>query len=175
MQRDDKIPEASDVNSFRWKTLIIFHKYAANLRSTKLRRGCGVNTNLCGIGRSTTKKLFFLRCKPLLQSWFQTRGRKKYATRVAESRGAAARIAVLADKYLYVHSRVDIARTRGVVCRRACLFRRRGKKGIHFSREKRGGISRVCFDAFVRDIIFLKAIPCDTDIIKRTTVNEICT
>lgn len=102
-------------------------------------------------------------------------GEKKYATRVAESRGAAARIAVLADKYLYVHSRVNIARTRGVVCRRACLFRRRGKKGIHFSREKRGGISRVCFDAFVRNIIFLKAIPCDTDIIKRTTVNEICT
>lgn len=41
MQRDGKIPEANDVNNFRRKTLIIFHKYAANLRNTKLRRGCG--------------------------------------------------------------------------------------------------------------------------------------
>lgn len=59
MQRDGEIPEASDVNSFRRRTLIIFHKYAANLRSTKLRRGCGVNTNLCGTGRSNDEKTFF--------------------------------------------------------------------------------------------------------------------
>lgn len=115
MQRDGKIPEASDVNSFRRRTLIIFHKYAANLRSTKLRRGCGVNTNLCGTGRSTTKKLFFLRCKPVAKLIPDKGEKKKYATRarVSESRGAAARTAVLADKYLYVHSRVDIARTTG--------------------------------------------------------------
>jgi len=61
--------------------------------------------------------------------------------RVSESRGAAARTAVPADKYLYVYSRVDIARTQGVACTR--VSRRCKKKEIYFLREKRGGILRV--------------------------------
>jgi len=84
MQRE--ILEASNVNSFRRRTLIIFHKYAANLRSTKLRRGYGVNTNLCGTGRSTTKKLFFLRCKPVAKLIPDKREKKKiYHARVYQS------------------------------------------------------------------------------------------
>jgi len=66
MQRDGEIPEVSDVNSFGWRTLIIFHKYIANLRSTKLRWARrGVNTNLCGTRRSTMKKFFSFIVNPL--------------------------------------------------------------------------------------------------------------
>lgn len=112
--------------------------------------------------RSTTKKLFFLCCKPVAKLIPDKREKKKYATRarVRVKRGGYACTAILADKYLYVHSRVDIARTWDIACTRACLFRWREKKGIHFSREKRGGILRVYFDAsgisfFKRDPLFV--------------------
>lgn len=96
------------------------------------------------------RKNFFSFVVNPLQSWFQTRGRKKkYITRacIRVKRSGYTRNVVLVDKYLYVHSRVDIARIRSVACTRACFFRWCEKKGIHFSREKRGEISRVCFDA----------------------------
>lgn len=69
--------------------------------------------------------------------------------RVSESRGAAARTVVPADKYLYVHSRVDIARTWDIVYNtRVCLFhwrkkKKKGKKNSLFAREARRDFTRL--------------------------------
>jgi len=58
--------------------------------------------------------------------------------RARVSRGAAARTVVPTDKYLYVHSRVDIARIQDVACMRVSFVDVK-KKGFTFRTRSAAG------------------------------------
>lgn len=106
---------------------------------------------------STTKKLFFLRCKPVAKLIPDKGERKKnmpYA-RVSESQEGRLHAPRYPRINIYTCTHASTSHAPGVLCVRVRVsFVDVEKKGIHFSREKHGGISRVCFDAFARDIIF---------------------
>lgn len=168
MQRDGEIPKASDVNSFRRRTLIIFHKCAANLRSTKLRRGLRREYKFMRHRPySTTKKLFFLRCKPVAKLIPDKGERKKnmpYA-RVSESQEGR----LHAPRYpwinIYTCTHASTSHAPGVLCvrvrvsfvdvekKKGFTFRARSTAGFHtFALTRSLGIS-FCF--FQSDLLFV--------------------